>query len=295
MTIGPNDPCWCGSGLKYKKCHLRADRDRGRNSIAGRKSRSGIPIKTAEEISGIRASGRLTARLLDLVAERIRPGITTAEIDSWVHEETVAAGAIPAPLGYRGFPRSVCTSLNEQICHGIPDGTVLQEGDIINVDVTTILNGFYADASRMFLIGEVSAEARRLVEAARECLVRGIRAVKAGNHFGEIGWVIQEYAERLGFSVVRDYTGHGVGLEFHEEPSVFHYGKKGTGPLIEEDMVFTIEPMINAGTYKSRLLANGWTAVTRDGSLSAQWEHTVRATARGSEILTLSGRGNGNR
>jgi methionyl aminopeptidase len=286
MTIGRNDPCWCGSGRKYKKCHLRSDQARGGTPPAGGRSRGGIPIKTAEEIDGIRTSGRLTARLLDLVAERIRPGITTVEIDSWVHEATIAAGGIPASLGYRGFPRSVCTSLNEQICHGIPDETVLQKGDIINVDVTTILDGFYADASRMFLIGEVSAEARRLVEATGECLRRGIRMVKAGNHFGDIGWAIQEYAEGQGYSVVRDYTGHGIGREFHEEPSVFHYGKKGTGPRIEADMVFTIEPMINAGTHKSRLLENGWTAVTRDSSLSAQWEHTVRATAKGVEILT---------
>jgi methionyl aminopeptidase len=287
MTIGRNDPCWCGSGRKYKKCHLRSDQARGENPPAGGRSHGGIPIKTEAEIAGIRAAGRLTARLLDLVAGRIRPGVTTAEIDSWVHEATLAAGGVPASLGYRGFPRSVCTSLNEQICHGIPDETVLKKGDIINVDVTTILNGLYADASRMFLIGEVSNEARRLVEASRECLNRGTRMVKAGNHFGDIGWAIQEYAESQGFSVVRDYTGHGVGREFHEEPSVFHYGKKGTGPRIEADMVFTIEPMINAGTYKTRLLENGWTAVTRDGSLSAQWEHTVRATAKGAEILTL--------
>ncbi len=286
MTIGRNDPCWCGSGKKYKKCHLPSDLARGEVPPAGGRSRAGIPIKTEAELAGIRAAGRLTAKLLDLVAERIRAGVATAEIDSWVHEATVAAGGVPATLGYRGFPASVCTSLNEQICHGIPDGTVLKAGDIINVDVTTILNGYYADASRMFLIGEVSPEARRLVEAARECLNRGIRAVRAGGHFGDIGGAIQECAESQGFSVVRDYTGHGVGREFHEEPSVFHYGRRGSGPRIEADMVFTIEPMINAGTYKTRLLENGWTAVTRDGSLSAQWEHTVRATARGSEILT---------
>ncbi len=288
MTIPRNDPCWCGSGRKYKKCHLPSDLARPGSSNAAGQSRGGIPIKTADEVAGIRAAGRLTARLLDSVAGRIGPGVTTAEIDALVHEETVAAGGVPAPLGYRGFPCSVCTSLNDQICHGIPDETVLRAGDIVNVDVTTILDGFYADASRMFLIGTVSGKARRLVETARECLYRGIRAVKAGNRLGDIGGAIQEHAEAAGYSVVRDYTGHGIGREFHEEPTVYHYGKKGTGQLIAADMVFAIEPMINAGTHKSRLLDNGWTAVTRDGSLSAQWEHTVRATERGVEILTLS-------
>ncbi len=286
MTIPRNDPCWCGSGRKYKKCPLPSDLVRPDSSAPAGRGRGRIPVKTAGEIAGIRAAGRLTARLLDLVAERIGPGVTTAELDSLVHEATVAAGGVPAPLGYRGFPRSICTTLNEQICHGIPDENELREGDIVNVDVTTILDGFYADASRMFLIGKVSKEARRLVETARECLYRGIRAVKAGGRLGDIGGAIQEHAESRGYSVVRDYTGHGIGRQFHEEPTVLHYGKKGTGPRIEADTVFTIEPMINAGTHKSRLLENGWTAVTRDGSLSAQWEHTVRATERGGEILT---------
>ncbi len=286
MKIGRNDPCWCGSGKKYKKCHLSSDLDRSSPPPAGRSSREGILIKTDDEIEGVRAAGRLTARLLDLVADRIRAGVTTSEIDSWVHEETIASGAVPAPLGYHGFPRSICTSVNEQICHGIPDGTVLQEGDIINVDVTSILDGFHGDASRMFMIGEVSPKARHLVEATRECLNRGIGVVRVGRHFGDIGSAIQEYAEGLGFSVVRDYTGHGIGRGFHEEPAVFHYGKRGQGPRIEANMVFTIEPMINIGTHKSRLLDNGWTAVTRDGSLSAQWEHTVRVTEQGVEILT---------
>ena len=250
------------------------------------KTRSGIIIKTEEQVDGIRASGRLTAEILDMVAGRIRAGITTNDIDSWVHEMTISRGAVPAPLGYRGFPKSVCTSINEEICHGIPDETVLKEGDIINVDVTTILNGYYGDASRMFLIGQVSETAQKIVRVARECLNRGIRMVKAGNRFGDIGWAIQEYAEKNGFSVVRDYTGHGVGVEFHEPPNVCHYGKKGTGEVIQPNMVFTIEPMINEGTYKCSLLDNGWTAVTRDGALSAQWEHTLLATKLGVEILT---------
>ena len=283
MDLGRNDPCWCGSGRKYKKCHLAID---GSGPARPERMWDGIPIKAEPEIAGIRAASRLTAEILDLVAGRIGAGITTNEIDSWVHEYTIARGAVPAPLGYRGFPKSVCTSINEEICHGIPDATVLKDGDIINIDVTTILNGYYGDASRMFLIGAVSEKARRLVEVTRECLNRGIRMAKAGNRFGDIGWAIQEYAEANGFSVVRDYTGHGIGTEFHEAPNVCHYGKKGTGKLIRPDMVFTIEPMINAGTYKCRLLSNGWTAVTQDGELSAQWEHTVRATQNGAEILT---------
>lgn len=283
MVIGRNDPCWCGSGKKYKKCHLPIDRAGVADT---NRLPSGILIKTEEQVAGIRAAGKLTAEILDLVAERIRAGITTNEINDWVHEETIARGAIPAPLGYRGFPKSVCTSLNEEICHGIPSDTVLKEGDIINVDVTTILNGYYGDSNRMFLIGEVSEPARNLVRVARECLYRGIAMVKSGSRFGDIGWVIQDHAERNGFSVVRDYTGHGVGLEFHEPPNVCHYGKKGTGDLILPGMVFTIEPMINAGTHRCRLLSDGWTVVTRDGGLSAQWEHTVRATEKGVEILT---------
>ncbi|MEA1927223.1 MAG: methionyl aminopeptidase [Candidatus Auribacterota bacterium] len=281
--IGRNDPCWCGSGKKYKKCHLSIDQ--ARHSHPG-KTRAGILIKTEGQIDGIRAASRMTAQLLDMVAGRIRAGITTNEIDSWVHEETIARGGIPAPLNYHGFPKSVCTSLNDEICHGIPDKTILKHGDIINVDITTILDGYYGDASRMFMIGEVSDKAREIIEVAGECLSRGIRMVKPGNRFGDIGWTIQEYAENKGFSVVRDYTGHGVGIEFHEPPNVCHYGKRGTGELIQPDMVFTIEPMINAGTYKCRLLSNGWTAVTRDGALSAQWEHTVRVTGDGVEILT---------
>lgn len=283
MITGRNDPCWCGSGKKYKKCHLPLDR--AGHSHPG-KTGAGIFIKTEEQIAGIRAACRMTSELLSMVAGRIKAGITTNEIDSWVHEETIARGGIPAPLGYRGFPKSICTTLNEGICHGIPDETVLKGGDILNVDVTTILNGYYGDANRMFMIGKVSDKARDIIRVAKECLSRGIRMVKSGNRFGDIGWAIQEHAEKNEFSVVRDYTGHGVGVEFHEPPNVCHYGKKGTGELIQPGMVFTIEPMINAGTYKCRILSNGWTAVTRDGALSAQWEHTVRATKSGVEIMT---------
>ena len=283
IKLGRNDPCWCGSGKKYKKCHLRSDLEK--HSLPTQTS-SGIILKTKEQIDGIRAASRLTGEILDMVAERIRPGITTNEIDSWVHEMTIARGAVPAPLGYRGFPKSTCTSLNEVICHGIPDETVLKGGDIINVDITSILDGYYGDASRMFLIGKVSEKARKIVRVARECLDRGIRVVKAGNRFGDIGWVIQEHAERNGFSVVRDYTGHGVGVEFHEPPNVCHYGKKGTGEMIRPDMVFTIEPMINMGGWQHKLWDDRWTAVTADGQRSAQFEHTVLVTESDVEILT---------
>lgn len=251
-----------------------------------RPRRPGIIIKTEEQIDGIRRSGRLTRDILDMVAGRIGPGLTTNEINQWVHEYTIQHGAVPAPLNYRGYPKSVCISLNDVICHGIPDNTRLRDGDIVNVDVTCILDGYYADASRMFLIGSPSPEAARLVTAAAECLQLGISQVKPGNRFGDIGHIIEQHAARNGFSVVREYCGHGTGLRFHEEPTVEHYGRTGTGEILKPNMVFTIEPMINAGRRECRLLPDGWTAVTADGSLSAQWEHTVRVTETGVEILT---------
>jgi methionyl aminopeptidase len=217
---------------------------------------------------------------------RVVPGVTTGDINRWVHEYTLAHGATPAPLNYRGYPKSVCTSVNDVVCHGIPDGTVLKEGDILNIDVTSILDGYYGDSSRMFLIGEVPEEARNLVEVTRECLYLGIEQVKPDNTFGDIGHAIQKHAERHGYSVVRAFVGHGIGIQFHEPPNVLHYGEPGTGATLEPDMVFTIEPMINAGGYDVRVLEDGWTAVTVDGSLSAQWEHTVRVTEDGVEILT---------
>jgi methionyl aminopeptidase len=218
--------------------------------------------------------------------ERIAVGVTTNDIDRWVHEYTTAHGAIPAPLNYRGYPKSVCTSLNNVVCHGIPDDTVLRDGDIMNVDVTTILDGYYGDASRMWLIGHVSEEARRLVRVARECLYLGIEQVRPGNTLGDIGYAIQQHAERHGYSTVRHFVGHGTGVQFHEPPDVFHFGQPGTGMVLVPNMVFTIEPMINAGGFEIKVLEDGWTAVTADGSLSAQWEHTVRVTADGVEVLT---------
>ncbi len=284
--LSRNDPCWCGSGKKYKNCHLQYDlmqlKTRRREGERGNE----VIIKTEEQIAGIRKSSQLTVEILDMLTPRIVPGITTEQINTWVHEYTLAHGAIPAPLNYRGYPKSVCTSLNEVICHGIPGPRVLQEGDILNVDVTSILDGYYGDASRMFLIGEVSEEARRLVEVTRECLDLGIAAVRPGARLGDVGYAIQKHAEDHGYSVVRAFVGHGVGVYFHEPPDVHHHGEPGTGLMLAPNMVFTIEPMINIGDYHARILSDGWTAVTSDGSLSAQWEHTIWVTEDGVEILT---------
>jgi len=246
-----------------------------------------IIIKTEVQIAGIRKSCYLTRDILDALTDRITPGITTEQINQWVHEMTIANGAIPAPLNYRGYPKSVCTSINEVICHGIPSpNRVLQEGDILNIDVTSILDGYYGDSSRMFLIGEVSAEARKLVRVTRECLDLGIAQVKPGNRLGAVGHAIQQHAESHGYSVVRAFVGHGTGIYFHEAPDVMHYGVPGTGVELVPGMTFTIEPMINIGDYRVKVLDDGWTSITIDGSLSAQWEHTILVTENGVEVLT---------
>ncbi len=246
-----------------------------------------VIIKTEAQIAGIRKSCHLTRDILDAITPRIRPGITTEQINTWVHEMTLAHGAIPAPLNYRGYPKSVCTSINEVICHGIPSpDRVLREGDILNIDVTTILDGYYGDSSRMFLIGEVAAEARKLVQVTRECMELGIAQVKPGHRLGDVGHAIQRHAESHGYSVVRAFVGHGTGIYFHEAPDVMHYGVPHTGVELVPGMTFTIEPMINVGTYQIKTLSDGWTAITADGSLSAQWEHTVLVTPDGVEILT---------
>lgn len=276
-----NAPCWCGSGKKYKQCHLQSDLRQQRAP-----ARAATLVKTPEQIEGIRASCQLTRDILDRLEGRIAAGVTTNEIDRWVYEDTVAHGGRPADLGYRGYPKSVCTSINNVIVHGIPDETPLRDGDILNVDVTTVLNGYYGDSSRMYLIGEVLPEARRLVEVTRQCLNLGIAQVKPGNAIGDIGHAIQQHAESYGYSVVRDFVGHGTGLEFHEGLQIPHYGRPGTGGVLVPNMTFTIEPMINAGRYEIKILDDGWTAVTADGSLSAQWEHTVRVTEDGVEVLT---------
>lgn len=245
-------------------------------------------IKTPEQIEGIRRSGAVNTGVLNLVAKEIKAGMSTAEIDRLVYDYTVAHGAVPAPLNYEGFPKSVCTSINEVVCHGIPsEDEILQEGDIINVDVSTILDGYYSDASRMFIIGKTTPEKEKLVRVTKECLEIGMRAAKPFGFVGDIGNAIQRHAEKNGFSVVRDLCGHGVGLAFHEEPEVLHFGRKGTGMLLVPGMVFTIEPMINMGSWHVFIDEDdGWTVVTEDEKPSAQWEHTFLMTENGLEILT---------
>lgn len=245
-------------------------------------------IKTPEQIEGIRQSGLINTGVLDLVAAEIKEGMTTAQIDKLVYDYTVDHGAIPAPLNYEGFPKSVCTSINEVVCHGIPsENVILRDGDIINIDVSTILNGYFSDASRMFMIGNVSPERQRLVQVTKECLEIGMEAAQPFGFVGDIGAAIQKHAEHNGYSVVRDLCGHGVGLAFHEEPEVCHFGRKGTGMLLVPGMVFTIEPMINMGKWQVYVDGrDGWTVYTQDGQPSAQWEHTFVMTDTGVEILT---------
>lgn len=245
-------------------------------------------IKTEEQIEGIRRSGVVNSGILDLVAKEIKAGMSTAEIDKLVYDYTTDHGAIPAPLNFEGFPKSVCTSINEVVCHGIPsEKDILKEGDIINVDVSTILDGYYSDASRMFKIGCISPEKEKLVRVAKECLEVGMKAAKPFGYVGDIGYAVQRHAEKNGFSVVRDLCGHGVGLEFHEEPEVPHFGRKGTRMLLVPGMVFTIEPMINMGTYRVYIdEEDGWTVLTDDDLPSAQWEHTFVMRADGLEILS---------
>jgi len=245
-------------------------------------------IKTPEQIEGIRKSGEVNTGVLDLVEKEIHAGMSTAEIDKLVYDYTVSHGAIPAPLNYEGFPKSVCTSINEVVCHGIPnEEEILEEGDIINVDVSTILNGYFSDASRMFIIGKTTPEKEKLVRVTKECLEIGMKAAHPFGFVGDIGNAIEQHAKRNGFSVVRDLCGHGVGLEFHEDPEVLHYGRKGTGMLLVPGMVFTIEPMINMGDWRVFIdEEDGWTVVTEDEKPSAQWEHTFLMTESGLEILT---------
>lgn len=246
-----------------------------------------IPIKTEEELEGMRRAGRLAADVLDMIEPHVRPGVTTEELDRLCHEYISDHGAVPAPLNYRGFPKATCTSVNHVICHGIPGPKKLRAGDIINIDVTVILDGWHGDTSRMFLAGEPSRLAERLVQTTRECLWIGIEQVRPGATLGDIGFAIQQHAEDHDYSIVREYCGHGIGRDFHEEPQVLHYGQPRTGTVLEPGMTFTIEPMVNAGRAASRLLRDNWTVVTKDRSLSAQWEHTLAVTATGHEVLTL--------
>ena len=247
-----------------------------------------VTIKTPEEIEKMRVAGRLAAQVLDWIAPHVQPGVATGELDRLCHDYIVETlHAIPAPLNYRGFPKSICTSVNHQVCHGIPGDKRLKKGDIVNIDITVIKDGFHGDTSRMFFVAEPSIQARRLVKVTHECMLHGIEQVRPGARLGDIGHAVQRHAEAHGFSVVREYCGHGIGREFHEDPQVLHYGKPGTGMELVPGMTFTIEPMINAGKPDIRLLPDNWTVVTRDHSLSAQWEHTVLVTEAGYEILTL--------
>ena len=286
IRIGRNELCPCGSGLKYKKCCL------GKETLSSRiikekyEKGHGIKLKERQDIEGIKQAGRLVIETLEMVEKVIKPGLKTDEINTLVHDYTLHQGGTPAPLNYRGFPKSVCVSVNEVICHGIPDGRMLKDGDIINVDVTTILNGYYADASKTFLVGQPAPEAIKIVTVARTCLKEGIAMVKPGNRIGDIGWAIQHYAEAQGCSVVREFVGHGVGFDFHEPPQILHYGPRGRGLQMVPGMVFTIEPMINLGQKELHVLEDNWTAVTNDGSLSAQFEQTILVTEQGYESLT---------
>jgi methionyl aminopeptidase len=250
-----------------------------------------IKLHGEEGFTGMRKAGQLTAQALDIMLDYVKPGVTTEALDKIAFAFARDHGAAPAPLYYRGFPKSICTSINHVVCHGIPDDKPLRNGDIVNVDITLVVDGWHGDASRMYYVGDVPRKAQRLCEVTYECLLRGIAAVKPGAHLGDIGAAIQEFAESERCSVVRDFCGHGLGKLFHDEPSILHYGTKGEGPELKEGMIFTIEPMINLGRYDLKVLADGWTAVTRDRMLSAQFEHSIGITATGCEIFTLSPKG----
>ena len=283
-----NDLCWCGSGKKYKKCHMPIEERIILYESKGYEVPDRDILKTIDEIEGIKRSAALNTAVLDEVAENIRAGMSTEEINTIVHEFTVSHGGFPAPLDYEGFPKSVCTSINDVVCHGIPDkDTILKDGDIINVDVSTILDGYFSDASRMFCIGEISDEAARLVRVTEECVLLGLEQAKPWNFLGDIAHAINTHAKENGYSIVRDIGGHGIGLEFHEDPFVSYVSKPGTEMLLVPGMCFTIEPMINQGTHKYTVdKKNGWTVRTKDHKLSSQIEYMVLITNDGAEILT---------
>lgn len=248
-----------------------------------------ITIHSTQDFVKMRAAGKLAAEILDFITPHVKTGVTTDFLNKLCHDKIVENGAIPAPLNYKGFPKSICTSINHVVCHGIPSDKELKNGDIVNIDVTVILEGWHGDTSRMYYVGEPPLKAKRLCQTTYECMMLGIEQVKPGNTLGDIGYAIQSYAEKQGFSVVRDYCGHGIGRIFHSEPSVVHYGKKGTGLILQEGMFFTVEPMINVGRHETLLSKHdGWTVTTRDKSLSAQFEHTVGVTKDGVEIFTSS-------
>ncbi len=254
----------------------------------GRITKDGIRIYEAEDFAGMHVAGRLAAEILDAVAERVVPGVTTAALDAFITEYVEEAGAVSATIGYKGYQHASCISVNHVVCHGIPGDKVLRDGDILNIDVTVIVDGWYGDSSRMYVAGTLSRKAERLIQITHDALFTGIEAVRPGNTFGDIGHAIQAYVEAHRMSVVRDFCGHGLGRVFHAPPNVLHYGRPGTGPVLEEGMFFTIEPMVNLGRPETKVLGDDWTAVTRDKSLSAQFEHSIGVTATGCEIFTLS-------
>lgn len=284
---GRNDPCWCGSGKKYKKCHIDFDEKIEEFEGAGHIVPSHEILKNAEQIEKIKESAKINIAVLDYVAEHIKAGISTAEIDKWVYDITTKMGGVPAPLNFEGFPKSVCTSINNEVCHGIPsEDVIIKDGDIINVDVSTNLNGYFSDSSRMFCIGNVSEENRKLVEETKNAVYEGLKQVKPWGFLGDMGQAVNDYVKSKGYSVVREVGGHGIGLEFHEDPWVSYISKKGTEMLMVPGMIFTIEPMVNAG--KPDIFVdedNGWTIYTEDNSMSAQWEIQVIVTEDGYEII----------
>jgi methionyl aminopeptidase len=315
---GRNDPCWCGSGQKYKKCHLDEDargapatapaRPSGRTlrpgvvsprravpssiprpdyASSGRPRAQGRDVKTSEELERLRRACRAGARVLRVAGDAVRPGITTDALDEIAHAETVRLGGYPSPLNYRGFPKSICTSVNEVICHGIPDSRPLEDGDIVNLDITVYLDGMHGDCSATFLVGEVDPDGRRLVQVARECLAKGISAVRPGRPISDIGRAIEAHASRHGYGVVRAYCGHGIGETFHTSLQIPHHYDPSVRRIMEKGMTFTVEPMITEGTWQDLLWDDGWTAVTADGKRSAQFEHTIAVTDEGAEILTV--------
>lgn len=285
---GRNDACWCGSGKKYKKCHIDFDEKIEEYESQGHIVPDHSIIKTYEQIKKIKESAKINIAVLDYVSEHIKAGISTAEIDKWVNEITLNMGGVPATLNYEGYPKSVCTSINNVVCHGIPsENIILKDGDIVNVDVSTNLNGYFSDSSRMFCIGNVSEENKRLVEVAKQSLEVGLNAVKPWGFLGDMGQAINDFVKSNGYSVVREVGGHGIGLEFHEEPWVSYVSEKGTEMLMVPGMIFTIEPMINMGSEQIYVdETDGWTIYTKDGKPSAQWEIQVLVTEDGYEIIS---------
>lgn len=285
--IGRNDPCWCGSGKKYKVCHEALDEKIARYAREGHIVPRRDMIKTPEQVQKIKESARINVAVLDYIAEQIRPGISTEQINQWVEEKTREMGGIPAPLGFEGYPKSVCTSVNDQVCHGIPsEDVILQEGDIVNVDVSTIYDGYFSDSSRMFCIGTVSPEREKLVRVVKESVELGLKEVKPWGFMGDMAQAVQQHVEANGYHVVREIGGHGVGVEFHEDPWVGYIGKRGTEMLLVPGLMFTIEPMVNAGAADIFVDdSDGWTVYTEDGSDSAQWEIQVLVTEDGYEVI----------